>query len=99
MCQRTDAPGGLKAVHDRHLDIHEDGKVISGFAAAEFLHGLLAVPGRVHLQFTRGQEGHRDFQVESIVFHQQHAFAVEPLLWIRVARKGPVLRQGKQKIV
>ena len=43
--QRTDGPGRVKAIHDRHLYIHEDRGVFPRSGTLKQVHGHLAVLG------------------------------------------------------
>ena len=72
---------GAEAVHDGHLDIHQDDVE---FFLQEQVHRLLAVvgPGHVHhglFQNARGQLG-----VDGVVFHQQDPQTLEAGVQARV---------------
>jgi hypothetical protein len=66
----ADGGGGGKAVHHRHLAVHQHGVVL---AAAHRLQRFLAVPGALGVQPQALQHGLGHFDVDRVVLGQQHA--------------------------
>ncbi len=66
--QGADGAGGVQAVHDRHLHVHQD-QVVGG--GAGLLDGFPAVGRQVDREMDATQQFQRDFPVDGVVFGQQ----------------------------
>ncbi len=71
----ADGPGGLEAVHDRHVEVHEDG-VVRG--PGDGLHGLTAVDDEVcgETQMFEHAQGH--LLVHDVVLGDEDPGGVAP---------------------
>ena len=69
-----DASGGLVAVHDGHLHIHEDGVVVR---ESERIERLLAIVRLVDHKALRGEQLAGDLAVDGVVFDKEQAGAAE----------------------
>ena len=85
----ADAPRRLEAVHLRHLDVHEDGRVAAR-VGPRHLHGLAPVARHVELDPQPGQKLRRDHLVRLVVLGEEGAHAGELAVEGRVV--GPAHR-------
>jgi hypothetical protein len=74
--QGADPPGGLEAVHPRHLQVHQHEGVVVLLHAP---HALLAVRREVDLDVRRAEQLDRDLLVELVVLHEQDARPAQPV--------------------
>ena len=68
----TDAPCGLKTVHDRHLHIHQHQGYVLVIGRFQPIQGLLPVGCQHDVQSRLLQQFTRYLRVDVIVFHHQH---------------------------
>lgn len=78
--QRPDLLGGLIAVHDRHLHVHEDQAIVARRGLGELFAALDAVISALHNGAGLGEELNPDLLVERIVFYQQEPSAAKVVL-------------------
>ena len=69
--QRTDGPGRVKAIHDRHLYIHEDRGVFPRSGTLKQVHGHLAVLGVDDPQVYVAKQIFKDFSIQSVIFGKE----------------------------
>ena len=75
--QRTDTPGRLITVHERHLNIHQNKVVITRLRSGYFLYSLHAVFRRVNLEAILPQDFQSDLAVQLLILHQQQTLLLE----------------------
>ncbi len=89
--QGTDGAGGLTAIHDRHLHIHEDGIKLVKFRLPEEFHRFLTIPCFCNMYLLHGKDFLCNFHIDCIVLHQQDVSSVQRKA---ILSGGPCLRNG-----
>ena len=82
--QRTDGPGRVKAIHDRHLYIHEDRGVFPRSGTLKQVHGHLAVLGVDDPQVYVAKQIFKDFSIQSVIFGKEERLSTEEAALLRV---------------
>ena len=90
---RAQGTGGGQAVHDRHLDIHQDQIESPGTGFLQQVEGFLPVVGHLRHDADHGKEAFDHFAVESLVIDHQYAGVAIACRRLRAGGRRVVCRQ------
>ena len=69
----ADRSGGFIAIHDRHLDIHEDELVVARWMGGDLVNAVLSIHCRLDIGACHFEELLRDFTVQGIILDDKDA--------------------------
>ena len=73
--QRANLSGGGVAVHNWHLDVHEDDIIKAFRVIGDFFYGNGSVFSSIYFEASLFQNGSGDFTVHAVVLHKKDSFA------------------------